>query len=38
LFYGKCLAIVQTNGKAGNITLKASVDGFPAQQVVITGK
>jgi len=38
LFYGKCLAIVQTNGKAGNIILKASVDGFPVQQVVITGK
>jgi len=38
LFYGKCLAIVQTNGKAGNIMLKAVVDGLPAQQIVITSK
>jgi len=38
LFYGKCLAIVQNNGKAGTITLKASVEGLPAQQVVITSK
>ena len=38
LFYGKCLAIVQTNGKVGNITLKAVVDGLPAQQIVIKAK
>lgn len=38
LFFGKCLAIVQTNGKAGSITLKASVEGLPTQQLVITSK
>ncbi|MDD3322568.1 MAG: glycoside hydrolase family 2 TIM barrel-domain containing protein [Paludibacter sp.] len=38
LFYGKCLAIVQNNGKAGNIVLKASVEGLPTQQVEITCK
>ena len=38
LFFGKCLAIVQTNGKAGSITLKASVEGLPTQQIVITSK
>ena len=38
LFYGKCLAIVQNKGKAGTIILKASVEGFPVQQVVINGK
>jgi beta-galactosidase len=38
LFYGKCLAIVQTNGKAGNITLKASVEGLPTQQILIQSK
>ena len=38
LFYGKCLAIVQSTSKAGNILLKASVEGFPVQQVVINGK
>jgi len=38
LFYGKCLAIVQTNGKAGNITLKASVEGMATQQILIVSK
>lgn len=38
LFYGKCLAIVQTNGKVGAITLKASVEGLPTQQIVINAK
>jgi len=38
LFYGKCLAIVQTNGKAGNIILKASVEGMPAQEITIVSK
>jgi len=38
LFYGKCLAIVQNNGKAGNIILKASVEGMPAQEITIVSK
>jgi beta-galactosidase len=36
LFFGKCLAIVQSNNKAGKITLKAEVDGLPVQSIVIT--
>lgn len=35
LFYGKCLAIVQNNGKAGKTILKASVEGMPTQEIVI---
>ncbi len=38
LFYGKCLAVVQTNGKVGTITLKASVEGLPTQQIIIMAK
>lgn len=38
LFYGKCMAIVQSTSRAGNITLKASVDGMPAQEIVIKSK
>jgi len=38
LFYGKCLAIVQTNGKAGNIVLKAAVEGLPTQEILIQSK
>jgi beta-galactosidase len=38
LFYGKCMAIVQSTGKPGSITLKAKVDGLPNQEVVITSK
>jgi len=38
LFYGKCLAIVQSSQTAGNIILKASVEGMPAQQITIVSK
>ncbi|MDR3652826.1 MAG: glycoside hydrolase family 2 TIM barrel-domain containing protein [Paludibacter sp.] len=38
LFYGKCLAIVQSTGKKGDITLKAEVDGLPAQEILIKSK
>jgi beta-galactosidase len=36
LFFGKCLAIVQSNNKAGKITLNAQVNGLPVQSIVIT--
>lgn len=35
LFNGKCIAIVQNNGKTGEITLKASVEGFKTETVKI---
>lgn len=35
LFFGKCLVIVQSSAKSGNIVLSASVDGLPTQQIVI---
>ena len=35
LFYGKCLAIVQSTFSGGNIVLKASVEGMPVQQISI---
>jgi len=35
LFYGKCLVIVQSNKKAGEIILNASVAGLPIQKTVI---
>jgi beta-galactosidase len=38
LFYGKCLAIVQSSGKAGVIRLQATVDGLPVQSVQIMKK
>ena len=38
LFYGKCLAIVQSNGKGGNIVLKASVEGMTSQEIMISSK
>jgi len=38
LFYGKCLAIVQGTSKPGVITLKATVNGFPNQTLLITTK
>jgi len=38
LFYGKCLAIIQSTAKGGNIVLKASVDGLPAQGITIVSK
>ncbi len=38
LFFGKCLAIVQNNGKPGNISLKASIEGLPSKQMVISCK
>jgi beta-galactosidase len=38
LFYGKCLAIVQSTSKPGGITLKAAVDGLPVQTVQIKQK
>ena len=38
LFYGKCLAIVQSTNKSGNIVLKAEIQGLPAQNIIITSK
>jgi len=38
LFYGKCMAIVQSSTKPGIITLKAVVEGLPVQSVQITKK
>jgi len=35
LFFGKCLVIVQSNKKAGEIILNASVAGLPIQKTVI---
>ena len=33
---GKCLVIVKSTGKAGNITLTASAGGLPSSKLVIT--
>jgi beta-galactosidase len=38
LFFGKCMAIVQSSGKAGKIVLKASLEGLPHQQIEITAQ
>jgi beta-galactosidase len=38
LFYGKCLAIVQSTKEGGNIVLKAVVEGLPNQEIVISAK
>jgi len=35
LFYGKCLAIVQSTNNGGKIILKASVEGLPEQEITI---
>jgi beta-galactosidase len=37
-FNGLCLAVIQTNGKAGNIKLTATSDGLPASNIIITAK
>lgn len=36
LFYGKCMVIVQNNGKPGIITLKANVENLPEQKIDIS--
>lgn len=36
LFFGKCLAIVQNNGKAGKIVLTANVEGVGSKNIEIT--
>ena len=38
LFYGKCLVMVQSTAKAGNIILKAYVEGMPEKELVIKNK
>ena len=38
LFYGKCLAIVQSTNKSGNIVLKAEIQGLPTQIITINSK
>jgi beta-galactosidase len=38
LFYGKCMAIIQSTGKSGNIILKAKVDGLPEQEIQMMSK
>ena len=35
-FYGKCLVVIQNNGKSGNIILTATVDGLEKDNVSIT--
>jgi beta-galactosidase len=37
-FHGKCLAIVQSNGKSGRIRLKATSDGLAIAEVMIEAK
>jgi beta-galactosidase len=37
-FNGMCLAIIQSNGKAGSISLRASADGLAADSALITAK
>ncbi len=38
LYFGKCLAIVQNNGKAGEIKLTAFIDGFESDFITINCK
>jgi len=38
LFFGKCLAIVQSNNKAGKMILKAEVEGLPEQKIEIIAR
>ena len=38
LFYGKCLAIVQNNGEAGKIILKADVEGVGVKTIELEAK
>jgi len=38
LFYGKCLVMVQSTAKAGNIVLKASLEGMSTKEIVIKSK
>lgn len=35
-FYGKCLVVIQNNGKSGNISLTATADGLEKDNVSIT--
>ena len=37
-FYGKCLVVLQNNGKKGNITLKALSDGLQGSEIKINAK
>ena len=37
-FYGKCLVVLQNNGKKGNITLKALSDGLRGSEIKINAK
>lgn len=37
-FYGKCLVVLQNNGKKGNITLKALSDGLQGAEIKINAK
>lgn len=37
-FYGKCMLVVQNNGKAGGISVRAVSDGLKAAETVITSK
>ena len=38
LFFGKCMAIVQSNGKPGKIILHVDVDGVPLKNIEIISK
>ena len=38
LFYGKCLAIIQSTLKGGTVVLKASVEGIPESEISIKTK
>lgn len=37
-FYGKCLVVIQNNGKSGNISLTATADGLEKDNVSITAQ
>jgi len=37
-FNGMCLAVIESNGKPGSISLKASADGLSSASVIITAK
>lgn len=37
-FYGKCLVVLQNNGKAGNASLTATADGLTEARVTLTAQ
>ena len=37
-FYGKCMLVVQNNGKAGRISVRAVAEGLKEAEAVIASK